>query len=71
MAILHVEHKAIDLSQGFPNFQADEQIKVIGNEAINIGHNQYAPMQGYYGLREVISDKIETLHNRSITLKVK
>ena len=58
------KHKAIDLSQGFPNFQADSKLKSLVSEAINIGYNQYAPMQGYYGLREVISDKIETLHNR-------
>ncbi|WP_405400017.1 methionine aminotransferase [Maribacter sp. Asnod2-G09] len=57
------KHKAIDLSQGFPNFQADSKLKALVSEAINIGYNQYAPMQGYYGLREVISDKITTLHN--------
>jgi len=27
------------------------------------GHNQYAAMQGYFGLREIISEKIETLHS--------
>ncbi|WP_324024660.1 methionine aminotransferase [Maribacter sp. BPC-D8] len=57
------KHKAIDLSQGFPNFQADSKLKSLVSEAINIGYNQYAPMQGYYGLREVISSKIATLHN--------
>ncbi|TDS18717.1 methionine aminotransferase [Maribacter caenipelagi] len=58
------KHKAIDLSQGFPNFKADKKLKSLVSEAINIGYNQYAPMQGYYGLREAISEKIETLHNR-------
>ncbi|WP_133685896.1 methionine aminotransferase [Maribacter spongiicola] len=59
------KHKAIDLSQGFPNFQADKKLKSLVSEAINIGYNQYAPMQGYYGLREVISEKIASLHNHN------
>lgn len=57
------KHQAIDLSQGFPNFQADKKLKSLVSEAINIGYNQYAPMQGYYGLREIISNKIAKLHN--------
>jgi len=57
------EHKAIDLSQGFPNFEADPNLLSLVNKAMCEGYNQYAPMPGYYGLREVISDKIESLHN--------
>ena len=56
------EHNAIDLSQGFPNFEADEQLQSLVTEAMTNGHNQYAPMKGYYGLREVISEKIGILH---------
>ncbi|MDP5062583.1 MAG: methionine aminotransferase, partial [Maribacter sp.] len=48
------KHKAIDLSQGFPNFKADKKLKSLVSEAINMGYNQYAPMQGYYGLRDAI-----------------
>ena len=59
------EHNAIDLSQGFPNFEADDKLKSLVTDALNNGYNQYAPMPGYYGLREVISEKIETLHNRT------
>jgi len=58
------EHDAIDLSQGFPNFETDEKLKSLVTKAMHEGHNQYAPMQGYYGLRERISEKIESLHNR-------
>jgi methionine aminotransferase len=58
------EHNAIDLSQGFPNFEAEEELKSLVTKAMREGHNQYAPMQGYYGLREQISEKIESLHNR-------
>lgn len=59
------QHNAIDLSQGFPNFGADPKLMALVNEAMQSGHNQYAPMQGYYGLREVISRKIEHLHGKS------
>ena len=59
------EHTAIDLSQGFPNFSADQKLMNLVNEAMTSGHNQYAAMPGYYGLREIISKKIEKLHGKS------
>jgi methionine aminotransferase len=59
------QHGAIDLSQGFPNFEADPKLIKLVTRSMEEGHNQYAPMQGYYGLREIISEKIETLHGRT------
>lgn len=59
------EHQAIDLSQGFPNFEADPKLMGMVTKAMKAGHNQYASMQGYFGLREIISSKIEKLHGRS------
>ncbi len=59
------EHGAIDLSQGFPNFEADPILIDLVTKAMKEGHNQYAPMQGYYGLRETIAEKILNLHGRS------
>ncbi|MGP1991648.1 methionine aminotransferase [Zobellia laminariae] len=59
------KHNAVDLSQGFPNFKVDEKLKNLVSTAMQNGHNQYAAMQGYYGLREIISQKIEKLHNRA------
>jgi len=59
------KHNAINLSQGFPNFEADPKLIALVHNAMVHGHNQYAPMQGYYGLREIISEKIEKLHGRS------
>ena len=56
------KHDAIDLSQGFPNFEADNKLIDLVSIAMRSGHNQYAPMPGYYGLREIISHKIENLH---------
>lgn len=59
------KHNAIDLSQGFPNFPADPYLIDLVTKAMKDGHNQYAPMQGYLGLREIISDKIKKLHGRT------
>lgn len=59
------QHNALDLSQGFPNFDADPKLISLVNDAMENGYNQYAPMQGYYSLREVISEKIESLHGTS------
>lgn len=56
------KHKAIDLSQGFPNFEADTKLVALVNEAMEAGHNQYASMPGYFGLCEVIAAKIASLH---------
>lgn len=59
------KHDAIDLSQGFPNFETDHKLISLVTQAMQQGHNQYAPMQGYYRLREIISEKIEKLHGKS------
>lgn len=56
------KHDAIDLSQGFPNFKADQELMQLVAQAMQDGHNQYAPMPGYFGLREVISQKMDSLH---------
>lgn len=58
------KHNAVNLSQGFPNFGADAALLDLAQQAISSGHNQYAPMQGIYSLREVIADKIESLYGR-------
>lgn len=58
------KHGAIDLSQGFPNFEADRKLMDLVTTAMQEGHNQYASMPGYYGLRETIARKIEKLHGR-------
>jgi len=58
------KHNAINLSQGFPDFEADAELIRLVSKAMKEGHNQYAPMQGLMPLREVIAEKIETLHQR-------
>ena len=63
MGKLAAKHKAVNLSQGFPNFGADQKLLGLVQDAIAKGHNQYAPMEGIIELREVISEKIALLYN--------
>ncbi len=55
-------YDAINLSQGFPNFDPDPELLQLVSKAFKKGHNQYAPMQGVLSLREAISEKIERLY---------
>jgi len=58
------KYKAINLSQGFPNFEPDQDLLDLVSKALNEGHNQYAHMAGLPKLREIIANKIAVLHNR-------
>lgn len=62
MSALAAEYKAINLSQGFPDFDPDTQLIDLVSDAMKKGYNQYAPMAGVLKLREAISEKIETLY---------
>ncbi|WP_136480386.1 methionine aminotransferase [Cognatitamlana onchidii] len=65
MSGLAKEYRAINLSQGFPDFGSDQKLIDLVNNAMNSGYNQYAPMAGSFELREAISKKIQTLYNAS------
>lgn len=56
------DYKAINLSQGFPNFPSDPALIALVDKAMNDGYNQYAPMAGDLDLRIEVSKKIESLH---------
>jgi methionine transaminase len=56
------EHKAINLSQGFPDFDCDPALVEAVSRAMREGHNQYAPMPGVLALREGIAAKVEQLY---------
>ena len=58
MSGLAVEHGAINLGQGFPDFPMDERLHEAVYRAMREGHNQYAPMAGHLPLRATIADKI-------------
>ena len=62
MSGLANEHDAINLSQGFPDFNPDERLTKLVTEGMRKGFNQYAPMPGMMELREVIADKTYELY---------
>lgn len=62
MSKLAADTNAINLSQGFPDFNCDEELISLVNKYMKEGKNQYAPMAGLPALREILSDKIESLH---------
>ncbi|WP_437547648.1 methionine aminotransferase [Sorangium sp. So ce367] len=64
MTRLANEHGAINLSQGFPDFDcAPELVEAVARH-MRAGHNQYAPMPGVLALREALAMKIERLYGR-------
>ncbi len=63
MTALAQQHRAINLSQGFPNFDCPDQLKELVNKHMSMGHNQYAPMPGLPELLEVLSEKIKQLYS--------
>mgnify|MGYP000633592576 CR=1 FL=1 len=63
MSALAAEHKAVNLSQGFPDFQVDPRLVDMATKAMQIGHNQYAPMPGVRVLREAIHNKVKNFYN--------
>lgn len=59
------DHSAINLSQGFPNFESDPILIDLVTKAMKNGYNQYAPMPGDMGLRVEISEKIKKLYGKT------
>jgi methionine transaminase len=59
MSQLAIEHKAINLSQGFPGFDCDPALSQLVNKYMKEGRNQYAPMSGMPALREALAVKTE------------
>lgn len=69
MSKMAYQHKAVNLSQGYPNFRTDDRLKDLVSKAMKEGHNQYAPLAGISPLREQIVKKIEELHGRKYDKK--
>ncbi|HMB67948.1 MAG TPA: aminotransferase class I/II-fold pyridoxal phosphate-dependent enzyme [bacterium] len=59
MTRLAHRHDAINLAQGFPDFEAPDEVKEAACEAIRAGVNQYAITWGARSLREAIAAKAE------------
>ncbi len=65
MSALAAEHKAVNLGQGFPDFECAPELVNAVTAAMQAGHNQYPPMTGVPALREAVARKIEALHGRA------
>ncbi|TXF90116.1 aminotransferase class I/II-fold pyridoxal phosphate-dependent enzyme [Neolewinella aurantiaca] len=62
MSRLAAECGAINLSQGSPDFEVDQELKDLVNHYVQAGYNQYAPMTGVKALREAIAAKKQRLY---------
>jgi len=63
MSKLAKNYNAINLSQGFPDFNTDPKLIELVSKAMINNFNQYAPMQGIIELREQIAAKFDSLYN--------
>ena len=64
MSALAAETGAVNLGQGFPDFDCDPRLVDAVAAAMRAGHNQYPPMPGVPALRQAVSDKVQALYGR-------
>ena len=64
MSTLAAEKNAVNLGQGFPDFNCDPHLVEVVTEAMQQGRNQYPPMAGVAELRAAVAAKISALHDR-------
>ena len=62
MSTLAAETGAVNLGQGFPDFDGDPALVNAVTAAMQAGHNQYPPMPGVPALRQAMADKIQALY---------
>jgi methionine aminotransferase len=62
MSALAQQHNAVNLGQGFPDFDCDPRLLDAVNTAMHSGLNQYPPMAGVLSLREAVAAKIEAMY---------
>ena len=66
MSALAVEHNAINLGQGFPDYAMNMELVELVNKAMKDNHNQYVHSNGLPALREAIAAKVKLLYNTNI-----
>lgn len=66
MSALAQQYNAINLGQGFPDFEMSDALIECVHKAMKDGHNQYAPRNGVMALREILSEKVASLYNSKI-----
>jgi methionine transaminase len=62
MSSLAAEHGAVNLGQGFPDFDCDPALVEAVTRAMQAGHNQYPPMPGALALRQAMAAKMQALY---------
>ena len=65
MSALATEHKAVNLGQGFPDFNCDPALVNHVTTAMQSGLNQYPPMAGVPSLREAVADKVKAMYGQA------
>lgn len=66
MTMLANEQQALNLSQGFPDFETDPKLVQLVSKAMEQGHNQYAPMIGAQALRDTIAKKYREVYDVAV-----
>ena len=66
MSKMAADHGAINLSQGFPDFDCPDRLRELVAEHLNGRKNQYPPMAGILPLREEIAAKVHTLYGAQV-----
>lgn len=66
MSKMALENQAINLSQGFPDFQVSEQLIDLIYQHMKAGRNQYAPMPGTSELLEAIASVVKATYGREV-----
>lgn len=66
MSQLAADTGALNLSQGFPDFDGPQALREAVGRHVLAGHNQYAPMTGLPDLREQVAAKVRSLYGRAV-----
>ena len=67
MSVLAQQQQAINLGQGFPDFEMSPKLTSLVNEAMQQGHNQYTHTNGLLALRESLAEKVNNLYGTDIS----
>ena len=67
MSALAAEHNAVNLGQGFPDFECAPALVDAGTDAMKAGHNQYPPMMGIPELRQAVAEHAKRCKERAAT----
>jgi len=66
MSKMATQYDAINLSQGFPDFDCDPRLIGLVSEYMQKGFNQYAPSNGLFALRSILADKINKSYDANV-----